>query len=128
MGVVRSFSVSVGDQLSGAGLVTSGVPQGSVLGPALFLYFINGVLSTIPENVGKKLFADDLKIWCNASDSSNLQVAINAVYSWSESWLLPINLSKCSVLHLGSSNLCHRTQLEVAHWRHLNALEISASS
>ena len=85
--------------------MTSGVPQGSVLGPLLFLIFIND----LPNNVqsGIKIFADDTKIYNKASHPisvQSLQEDIDRVYKWSEEWQLRFNVEKCSVLHIGSNN------------------------
>ena len=57
----RSMEVVVGGQNSSSFPVISGVPQGSVLGPTLFLIYINHISTTLFSNV--KLFADDLKLY-----------------------------------------------------------------
>ena len=85
--------------------VTSGVPQGSVLGPLLFLIFIND----LPECISSfhLLFADDLKIYCcvnNISDAASLQNDVNAILNWAAQNGLKINEQKCQVLHLGNKN------------------------
>ena len=43
--------------------VTSGVPQRSVLGPTLFLFYINDVVNSLPKDITIKLFADDIKLY-----------------------------------------------------------------
>jgi len=81
--------------------VTSGVPQGSVLGPLLFLLYIND----LPDNIRSKcrLFADDSliyrKITCEA-DYMALQRDLDEVIHWCNKWLMPLNLTKCEVMHV----------------------------
>ena len=85
--------------------VISGVPQGSVLGPLLFLTYINdldnGLISRVSE------FADDTKLGFNAADPEtvrNLQRDLAAFGEWSNVWQIPFNLDKCYVLHVGTAN------------------------
>ena len=81
--------------------VTSGVPQGSVLGPILFFIFINDLDSGLVSSVFK--FADDTKLVGNANstqDSILLQRNLQQLIEWSDMWLIPFNKSKCIVMHL----------------------------
>uniref|UniRef100_A0A914NR73 Reverse transcriptase domain-containing protein n=1 Tax=Meloidogyne incognita TaxID=6306 RepID=A0A914NR73_MELIC len=59
----RTFRVKIDDVLSENKPIHSGVPQGSVLGPLLFLIFINDLPNYISENVGIKMYADDVKLY-----------------------------------------------------------------
>ena len=82
--------------------VTSGIPQGSVLGPVLFAIYIND-LPDVVQNVAK-LFADDTKVYSvvnNEDDQNNLQQDLDNLIQWSNTWLLKFNKSKCKHLHLG---------------------------
>jgi low affinity Fe/Cu permease len=79
------------------------LPQGSVLGPILFLKFMNDVTSICSENTTVKLFVDDLKLYSayNIGDnSSDLQQSIDRVVNWSKLWQLQINLNKCIMFFL----------------------------
>ena len=59
----RTQSVRIGSTLSSSCMVTSGVPQGSVLGPILFNIFINDITDSVQDHVTVKLFADDVKLY-----------------------------------------------------------------
>lgn len=85
--------------------VLSGVPQGSVLGPLLFLVFINDLDSHVVNAILK--FADDTKIWSPANDDlqfQQLQFDLDALGCWSDTWQMQFNVDKCHVLHVGSNN------------------------
>ncbi|MGL5707265.1 MAG: RNA-directed DNA polymerase, partial [Aeromonas sp.] len=87
----RTFNVRVGTSLSKTVTATSGVPQGSVLGPILFLLFINDLTFKL-ENPSF-IFADDVKIV-----GQNLVKDIREVRKWSQTWDLPLNENKCCIL------------------------------
>ena len=81
--------------------VSNGIPKGSVLGPILFVIYIND----LPEVVkcGTYLFADDTKILRQVTtkeDALELQSEINSLEQWSQKWLRTFHLKKCHVLTL----------------------------
>ncbi|BHF73034.1 hypothetical protein SprV_0401610800 [Sparganum proliferum] len=78
-----------------------GVPQGSVLGPLLFLVYINDCIDDL--GCSAIMFADDVKLWRairSDADRWALQDSLNRLNSWSARWLLNFNLKKCVVLRL----------------------------
>jgi hypothetical protein len=87
--------------------VASGVPQGSVLGPILFLIFINDIVSSCCGITSVKLFADDVKLYniYNCEDGSlNLQQSVDKIVYWSNIWQLKVNVDKCHVLSIRNRN------------------------
>ena len=104
----------IGDSSSNWVQVKSGVPQGSVLGPTLFLAFIND----FPENINStiRLFADDAKLFRpikTENDKEILQNDINKLCEWSDKWQLNFNVNKCRVLHVGNRNLKYDYQMSI---------------
>ena len=85
--------------------VTSGIPQGSLLGPTLFVLFINDLPQVVESRVA--LFADDTKVFREIQsdeDREKLQQDIGELLIWSKKWQLPFNESKCKVMHYGKTN------------------------
>ena len=104
----REQRVQVNGNKSDWGKVTSGVPQGSVLGPLLFIIYINDLETGLNSDVSK--FADDTKIGRpirDIADARALQEDLNSLNEWSEKWEMKFNVSKCNVMSLGKgeSNL-----------------------
>lgn len=87
--------------------VLSGVPQGSVLGPLLFLIFINDLDGQAAGADIIKKFADDTKLGkvvATQEQREELQAALNGLLQWAELWGMQFNVSKCKVMHLGPRN------------------------
>ena len=86
--------------------VTSGVPQGSVLAPIMFLVYVNDLGNDLSENSYINMFADDAKIQRrvkNISSCEELQEDINKIQMWSEKWKMDFNVEKCHVVRFGTS-------------------------
>ena len=81
--------------------VTSGVPQGTVLGPILFSIYINDLLES-NFKTHRSAFADDLKAF--GKPGPDLQHDINLIYNWSVLNKIALNTDKCVVLHFGKKN------------------------
>ena len=94
--------------------VTSGMPQGSVLGPLLFTMFVNEIPSIVSSPV--LMFADDMKIFRvirNKDDYTMLQNDLrDLLHRSSHQWQLKFNVSKCKHLHFGTAHH-HGTQIEL---------------
>ena len=102
----RRFRVSVRGSFSSWSPVTSGVPQGSVLGPILFNIFINDLPPSLQHSFCI-LFADDLKLYRliqSNADHILLQSDLNKIAQWASVNKISFNISKSAVLHLGSNN------------------------
>ena len=87
--------------------VTSGVPQGTVMGPLLFLLFINDLPSVLDPATSCRLFADDCLIYRevhNTNDQLALQQDLNALERWSILWGMHFNPKKCNVMSIARSS------------------------
>lgn len=96
----RSFAVRVNDGLSRAVSISSGVPQGSHLGPILFCIYINDIVNVVGF-VKILLYADDVKLYSvvrSPDDVSRVQNDLNCVVEWSDNNGLCLNAKKCFVM------------------------------
>jgi ribonuclease P/MRP protein subunit RPP40 len=110
----RKQRVVLNGQYSSEISVTSSVPQGSVLGPTLFLVFINDLTEKI--QLLNYLYADDTKIigsTATIADKQRLQDDIDNFLQWSLKWQMPVNVTKCNILPFGKSGGLPGSDLEM---------------
>ena len=105
----RTMCVNINNVLSASVSQSSGVPQGSVLGPICFIVFINDITKCI-KHCRIKLYADDVKLYfhfCCDRWIDFLQRDLDAIVEWANMWQLNISISKTFLLHIGSKNPRH---------------------
>ena len=96
----RTQIVTINSGASRSEFVTSGVPQGSILGPLMFVIFVNDLPSCFNHS-SSLMFADDLKIFrpiIEYSDCERLQHDIEHLSRWCTEWRLNLNIAKCNVI------------------------------
>lgn len=101
--------VKVGNSFSGRRQCTSGVPQGGVLSPILFMVYTCDLPDRLKTHaaISVQMFADDIKVYgtYNASNQSLVLKALNQsilnMITWASNWEIPVNLAKTSVMHFG---------------------------
>ena len=101
----RSQCVVLDSEFSSPVPVLSGVPQGTVLGPLMFLLYINDITQGMDSPL--HLFADDCLLYRvinSVEDSNRLQGDLDRLSEWANIWQLKFNVSKCTVIH------CTRSQ------------------
>ena len=97
----RSQRVAVEGQISDNLPVLSGVPQGSVVGPCLFLVYINDLPETVKSKT--RLFADDTIVYLTIkgqTDANRLQEDLLRLEGWERDWAMEFNPDKCEVLRI----------------------------
>ena len=103
----RQQCVRVGHTISCFLPVLSGVPQGSILGPLLFLLYINDLPSCLKSSI-MYMFADDSKcmhVINSFNDTIKFQDDLNTIYQWSQTWNLKFNLSKTAFIQFGNGSM-----------------------
>ena len=100
---MRHQRVVIDNTFSSLTAVTSGVPQGIVLGPTLSLIYINDIIDNIHYSK-IRLFADDHDILykqvSSVNDANRLKSDLQSLQQWEEKWLLKFKISKCYVLKI----------------------------
>ena len=102
----RTQSVVLEGQHSSRAPVTSGVPQGTVLGPLLFLVYINDMPDCVSST--PRLFADDCLLYRvvrSVADAAKLQQDLDQLQEWESTWLMEFNPDKCEVLRITKKTL-----------------------
>ena len=97
----RTQRVTVNGCISDDTRVTSGVPQGTVLAPLLFLVYINDLPKNIVSSV--KLYADDVLIYRTINSEQDhmiLQQDLNMLQKWADTWLMTFNPTKCEFIRV----------------------------
>ena len=106
----RTQCVKINGVYSGKNIVPSGVPQGSVLGPLLFVVFINDLPDVCSDFSSLFLFADDAKLYrtlqCD-TDYLMLQDCCQFISVWAQQWCMNLNVDKCKVLSI-TANKCNK--------------------
>ena len=99
----RTQKVVIEGEESGWKDVVSGIPQGSVLGPLLFVCFVNDLPDAVTSKV--YLFADDTKLIAKVpQDKAVLQQDLELLQNWSNKWQLKFNATKCKIMHMGKQS------------------------
>ena len=112
----RKQIVKINGKGSKEEVMISGVPQGSVIGPLLFVIFIND-LPDLVESI-LMLFADDSKIWKEINgteDQEMLQKDLDTLKKWSLDWLLIFHPDKLKQVHISSRNEEHDTNYKIGN-------------
>ena len=107
--ISRSHFVSMDSVSSDVLPVLSGVPQGSVLGPLLFLIYVNDIPDSVSHS-SALLFADDTKLVKSIqtfNDSLDLQKDIDSMVDWCREWKLSLNENKCAAIRYSLLSKCN---------------------
>ena len=109
----RNQKVCINESFSSSRNITAGVPQGSVLGPLLFLIYINDISENLQGSA--RLFADDTSLSYSSRNLPNLQIIINDdlrhLHEWACRWLISFNPSKTEVLLISNTLIDYDMQL-----------------
>ena len=106
----RKGRIKIGEVLSDLFDILAGVPQGSVLGPILFIIFFNDIHNIITERTTLGTYADDLTSWVINKHlkilKNELQKQLTSIHEWSFKWHMKVNAKKTNyiVIHRGTTN------------------------
>ena len=117
----RSQTVELESEESGSVPVTSGIPQDSVLGPILFLVYIDDLPDGLSSQV--RLFADDTAVYLttgSAEDGKVLQNDLDRLSMWDDRWDMEFNPSKCQVVRVTTA----RNFINTVYTLHGQVLEV----
>ena len=106
----RSQCVVLDGETSNPVPVLSGVPQGTVLGPLMFLLYINDITKDIDSPL--RMFADDCLLYRiieSTEDTTKLQQDLNILSEWANTWQLNFNVTKCAVANTMYTRITHPT-------------------
>ena len=123
----RKQSVPLEGTKSSEADVLSGVPQGTVLAPLLFLAFIND-LPDVTKHLDDRLFADDCLLYRHISsiqDSALLQQDLSALEKWETTWQMQFHPQKCTVIRINPNR---RRLINSSYQIHGHTLEVVDSS
>ena len=126
----RQMWVVLDGESSAKSEVVSGVPQGTVLGPLLFLIFINDLPDVVSSGTTTRLFADDCLVYRNImseTDQLSFQSDLSTLNAWAVKWGMRFNPKKCSIMRIHRSttpsscrySLCGESLDEVQHAKYL---------
>ena len=120
----RTQSVVLEGHTSGSLDVTSGVPQGTVMGPLLFLAYINDMPESTKSSV--RLFADDSLLFrkiCNKRDAAQLQSDLSGLEEWERKWQMCFHPEKCTVIRISG----RKKTIDTSYTLHGHTLEVVQS-
>ena len=103
--------------------VMSGVPQGTVLGPLMFLIYINDIGLNIKSYI--RLFADDTLLYATVSskdDAHTLQQDLDSLVAWTTFWQMSLNREKCKILNV------YRSKNPIIHQHMMNGVPLDRIS
>ena len=103
----RTQRVRIGSKLSSPCRVTSGIPQGTVLGPLFFILFIDN-MSDVVQNANIVLYADDAKLFTkveSVTDCLNMAEDLINIEQWVDEWQMKVNANKSEILPIGHNNI-----------------------